>query len=244
MTAILSFILKSKFAQGAIALTLVLIAVTIAISSYGSNRDAEGYARALQDSTGVWAERYSDLENARTLADTSTQVFTLPSKPIRYQGRDNAKRLREDSIRITEAFQRGWSQGMAKLQDEYTEMSYAAIKEIDTMQAVVLPTASGDTTLFLPVRGVAMYDPPTRWWDISLDLPPIVFSLVLVKTGYILDRRTTVEKLWSLELLLGSSVKSPALRISPSVWHDSWGAGIDFENKRPPVFKVGGRLQW
>lgn len=241
MTAILSFLVKTKLGLA----LLVLLAFGAAIWIYGNSRYEQGQQESpWKDSTDAVKRDYADLEKAKTQADTSSHVSTIPSKPIRVTGRDNGKHSRADSIRIAEAFQRGLSQGMAKLQDEYTEMSYPAIREIDTTQAVVVPTASGDTTLYLPVRGVAIYDPPVRWWDISLDLPPIVFSSMIVRTGYILDRRTTVEKLWSIELMLGSSVKNPALRISPAIWYDSWGAGIDLENKRSPVFKGGYRVQW
>lgn len=231
MTAILSFILKSKFAQGAIALTVLVIVVTIAIRSYGNSRESEGDAEGYGRAATIYADSLHNLRTALTRTDSllSVRRDTLPR--IVYRFRDRAVADSATLARLDSAQRAGESwQALAE------RMSPIATLDIDTTQLT-------PDSLEVRTTGQAQFDPFTRNWDAWVQSAPSITRTWMIRKGYILPP-DIIRYPFSVEVMLGSPVKSPSLRISPAVWFDSYGLGIDIERKFAPVFKGGYRVNF
>jgi len=231
MSTIFAF-LKTKFGMGVVALTVVIIAAVILIRSYGNTREDEGYRQGAADSTAVWGQRYSALVTAKTRAESLLTISREQLPEIRYRFRDRAV---PDRAAVDSAFQAGTMQGRT-CEDQLALMWPLAYARIDTTQYT-------KDSLKVRTTGDVYFDPPTRMWDIAVQAAPSITRTWLIRQGYILPGEV-IENDFALELMLGSPVKSPALRFSPSVWYDVFGIGVDFEARRSPVLKIGGRIQW
>lgn len=224
---IIAYILKNPFVQWVIVFVVALAATAVAIYSYGNGREEEG--RRLE--AVVWADRYSDLENAKTVAESSLTVRLSQPPEIRIHYRDRG--TGGNVVAIDSAFQAGWEKGFESLYGQYLDMAYTAEYPLDTVQLT-------PDSLEIRTTGRFIYDPPSRMWDIWFQPSPVITREWLIRLGYILPPQV-IEYDWAAELMLG---KSKSVRVSPSLWYDIYGVGIDLEPRHAPVWKAGVRLEW
>lgn len=237
MLSVLWSFISSKFGASAVALTVVIVAAVVLIRSYGSDREEVGYRQGAADSTAVWSMRYARLERAKLQTDSALTVERHKPPVIRFAAVDTGRIIGPYRSQIVAAFLAGVEHSRDSMANAYAAMSAIATLDIDTVQYV--------DSMAVRTQGQILFDPPSRTWGGWLEPSPVVTRTWLVSRGYIVDNPAVVIRNdWSAEIMLGSPVKVPALRVSPSLWYRSYGAGVDFELRYSPVWKIGGRFNF